>query len=646
MPANKASSALLSRIAQVALREFGRDDLYVAEAPAGMGLSDIHLDLLQQLEEDRLDNAASVARLVEISRIVDCIQAHPQVIATPDQDPGYLSDVFPQLIKNVEFFSAPLSGSERQRYEQAQKILFEAPPFLKTPVYQEFCILRAELEKKDVALAEMRRDLQDRQSPEERRMLESEIEGLNQLMVEKREALEAIDRCHGFRDAEEIVDNAERRIDDIPASIRSVLDTMELFQITDPISNVTHVSCSFFPSHLAEDNWTPLKLTREDIARSEGEDDNTTSDPDEIDDREIDTIELEVQTVVCERPWLWPALFENRRWDWAAPSPPISTGNEGGSEEDLIPAYIHALIFARNLTVKAQLSTELPRNREAVKVRPTSSLLMRAVTPVVTEPRRHVTTIARHFTADNVTPLISRNMVMPAIVRAHPVGPAVARQPSRTARFSRVGVAIVRPGIIRNLAAKGCVVDEHGRGIYKATVRLESNAGQRRTMTGRDGGFTFPTIAQGRYRVHVEKAGFTPVNGAITVPQTTPQTIRMSQAVSCQVMVRLQLDGGQPFVGDVKVLIQNGNGRRLESMDERSEAIFSLPPGSFTISVTSPQAEQISPPSRTIRLSADRGKHPTLTFTVSPAPMLRNPKVQLLGYVIRRVQCSPNPERR
>ena len=58
MSTNRASSALLSRIAEAALKESVRGDLYVAQAPAGMGLGDAHLDLLQELELDRSNDAA------------------------------------------------------------------------------------------------------------------------------------------------------------------------------------------------------------------------------------------------------------------------------------------------------------------------------------------------------------------------------------------------------------------------------------------------------------------------------------------------------------------------------------------------------------------------------------------------------------
>jgi hypothetical protein len=671
MSTTRASAALLSRIAQAALKEFGRDDLDVAQAPAGMALGALHIDLLQELELDRLEDPASVARLIEISRIVDCIQVHPGVMTTPNQDPEYLSDVFPRLIKNVEFVTAPLSDDNRRQYEQAQAILFEAPPFLKTQAYQEFCLLRADLEKKDVVLAEMRQTLQHLDTPEERSTLESELAALEQVCTEQREVLEALDRTHSFRAAEAIVDKAERRIDEIPESIRVALDTMELFQLTDPSTNDTHVGCSFFPSHLAEDNWAPLKLTRADIERGEQDSNDTSSDPDELDDSEIDSIELEVQTLVCERPWLWSPLFENRHWDWRTPSEPISTGSGDGGAGELIPAYIHALIFGRNLTVRGQPASRSRVLRVAEKtLQPTATLLMRAIKPVsqlsqtVSAPRAMAVngSVSTPQAMTRVAPLVRRSTVTPTVVRARPVGPAVVRTPRGSSSAPSTATAsaalsalvqrvsplrlVLRPGIIRKLTVKGRVVDEQGHGIYQATVTLEGQVGRRRVITGRDGSFSCPTIDQGRYRLQVEKAGFATVQGAVTVPQNAPQTIRMRQVASCQVLVRLieQVDGAQrPFDGAAKVVIQDARSRRLESMDGRSQASFSLPPGDFTFVVTSTEAEQISPARASVTLRVGGQASQTLTFTIQPAPMLRNPEVQLLGFVCRRVPLSPAP---
>lgn len=675
MSTTKASSALLSRIAEAVLKELNRDDLYVAQAPAGMALGDAHLNLLQQLEMDRLGDPASVARLVEMSRIVDCIQTQTEMVTTPDQGPRYLSEVFPRLVKNVQFAAAPLSDGDQRNYEQALALLYEEPPFLKTPAYQEFCILRSNLEKKDLALTEIRLNLQRQESPEEQDALESELADLQELCTEMQEALEAMNHVHHFNEAEAVVAAAERRIDEVPASILTTLDTMELFEIAEPIPpNDKHVCCSFFPSHLSEDNWAPLKLSRADIQRGEDNGENATSNPEELDDSDIESIEVEIQTLVCERPWLWTPLFENQHWDWRSPSEPVSNGSADSGETELIPAYIHALIFARNLTVKGKTSAQSQvKLTAAMEFQPTANLLMRAINPVkdtsLLRPANPATrllsvnpSLSASISTASAAPAVKRSTVIPALMLAHPSGPAVSRLPSVARPPVSSGAPspvrpgtlqgfpshmILRPGVIRPLIARGRVVDQEGNGIYQASVNLEGNSGSRSIRTGPDGGFTFPTINHGRYPVSVVKAGFETASGSITVPQATLQTITMKRTASCQVQVRLIEHGDgaeQPFTGAAKVHIQSTDYNRVESMDGRAEANFPLTPGDFNITVTSPESEQISPSSVRVSLRDGGQASQTLTFTVQPAPMLRNPDVQLLGFVCRRVPRCPNPK--
>jgi hypothetical protein len=211
---------------------------------------------------------------------------------------------------------------------------------------------------------------------------------------------------------------------------------------------------------------------------------------------------------------------------------------------------------------------------------------------------------------------------------------------------------VLRPGVLSKLTAKGRVVDRQGQAIYRASVTLRTNRGSRRVTTGRNGAFTFATMESGRYKVHVAKAGFTAVNGSLTVPQTKPLTIRMRQSTSSRSQVRVRLMeqvGGEqrPFSGPAKVLIQTGTTgtrRQLASMDGRSEAIFTLPSGNVTVSVTSPAAQRISPTKAEIRLHTSRETPHTLTFTIHTALTISNPDPKVLGFVCRKIPRSPDPQ--
>jgi hypothetical protein len=664
MSNNKASSALLLRIAGAALKEFRQDDLYVAQTPAGIALSDAHLTLLQELELDRLKDPSSVARLVELSQIVDCIQDSVDQIKTPAQSPAYLSDVFPRLINNVEFLPAPLSADDRRQYDQAKAILFEDPPFLKTAAYQEFCILRSELEKKEVVLAEMKLNLKRMVSSAEKAALESEVADLAKLCAEKKEALDAMDRTNSFSSAEAIIDKAERRLDEMPASVHTALDTMELLKITNPITNETHVACSFFPSQLSEDNWVPLKLSPEDIAARTDDGEKPAEGSEDIDDKDIESIELEIQTVVCERPWLWSALFNNQHWKWQVSSKPIATGKMPAGDTSLIPAYIHGLIFARNLMIKCKSSAPTHLNFSRISVRPTTGFLMRAITPMKLTALPSTTPLTMKPTVIPITrkpPMLARSAVSSAVVRKLPVGPAIAplkrpispiattvvNRPVATSigtKLMPIGGIVLRPGIFSKLFARGRVVDNKGQGIYQATVTLMTSVGERRITTGSDGSFTFSSLDFGRYAVSVSKSGFTDVKGTISVPQAAPLTIQMNQSATCEVRVRLleEIAGKQqPFTAGVKLLIRSATSIRLESIEGRSEASFFLQPGSYTISATSPLVTQISPAQANIVLQQGQTTPATLTFSVSRAMTISNPEIQVLGFLCRKIPRSP-----
>ena len=59
------SKVLLAGVTRAVVAEFSRDDLYVAEPPAGVALGQAHLDVLRMLAEDRIDDPGAVTRLLE-----------------------------------------------------------------------------------------------------------------------------------------------------------------------------------------------------------------------------------------------------------------------------------------------------------------------------------------------------------------------------------------------------------------------------------------------------------------------------------------------------------------------------------------------------------------------------------------------------
>lgn len=679
MSTQKASKALLSRLAETVLTEFAQEDLYVAQAPAGLILGEEHFEVLQQLEADRLSDPASVARLVELSRIVDCIQVDRETIATPDTAPGYLSDAFTRIVDNVEFKQAPLTAEQQRRYQQAQTLLFEDPPFIKHPPYQEFCLLRADVEKKDVVLAEMRYNLKALEPSAEKDVLKDEIATFEALVKEQQEALDALDRVYSFRAAEAIIDAAEREIDEVPTTVRHMLDAIELFQITDPISNATHVACNFSPAYLSEDNWIPLKLTGEEIAKWQADGDAHSSG---LDDSEIESITLDVQTVICYRPWLWAALFKNQHWHWRSPAQPVSTGGTPASGQ--IPAYVYGLVFARNLVVKGRISAR--QQFEQVSLKPmsfqmSSDLLTRAISPAQLKPvnlslnpspvtlsnSRLKTAVA----TGRVAPLISRRAIQPALMQ-----PALSRSAQlSTSSINRDAIRLdaatlkqsaqvrpIRTNIPSSLVnrveliqresfsapARAQVVDMQGQGIYQANVRIRTQTGDRQALTGNTGHFA-TRLTPGRYEVFVQKAGFAAASGMITVPQKgTPPVIQMKpQVTEGELVIYLKEESSgqqQPFTGSAKVVIEGNNSQQIMMAENQHRLRASLKPGQYTVTVVSETADQILPAAKQtvdVRPSSGSSRVDSVMFRLVSAPKIVNPDIQLLGVICRQVPACP-----
>ncbi len=665
MATNRASQALLSRIADLVVRELDRDDLFVAQAPAQVGLSDAHLTLLQQLEQDRLTDVASVARLVELSRMVDCIQDRSGNVTLPTHDPRYLSDTFQQVINNVTFHNAALSPADQQRYEQAVAQLYEDYPLLKKAAYDEFCTLRITVEKTDIVLLEIRQNLRQITDADARALLESELAERERLHVEQQQLLAALDQAHRYRAAEAIIAAATRTIDQVPSSVRIMLETIELLTIQDPITHDAHVACSFIPDHLGQDHWAPLRLTKQEIMQTSPATGTTTDAPATLDETMIDSIELEVQTILCERPWFWSALFENSHWGWLTPSDPISTGEAVGGAAELIPAYIDGLIFARNVKIKGQPSAEAHFRTVNLNGGSGTDLLLRTLRPLDLQlggsliGDRLKVVPPKILDPGVLQPLKSPVLIRPDVfdlARKRPFG----RSEKTTELLGIDNLAVVDPKLINSPWIKqkslflqvaflattvtGQVVDEAGNGIYQANVTVTLPTGARQLLTDQEGRFTL-TLSKGAYPLQLEKVGFVTSQSTLTVPHTTPPPpLVMYPAHVCPLRIQLlaRVDGAvRPFTGEAKLVIRGDHYERIEVMQGQTEREFKLPAGHFAVTVVSSDATQIALASQTVTLAPSAGAAPLLTYTILPAPILSNPAVQLIGFICRKVPKCP-----
>jgi hypothetical protein len=73
-------------------------------------------------------------------------------------------------------------------------------------------------------------------------------------------------------------------------------------------------------------------------------------------DVDVSNLSLELARVEVMRPWLEPLVFENRAWRWPDDREPLSDGEEPPNGS--LPAYVTAIVFARNLEIELEESSE------------------------------------------------------------------------------------------------------------------------------------------------------------------------------------------------------------------------------------------------------------------------------------------------
>ncbi|WOD39755.1 hypothetical protein [Nodosilinea sp. E11] len=139
---------------------------------------------------------------------------------------------------------------------------------------------------------------------------------------------------------------------------------------------------SFSPMNALESgSWQTFNLTRDEVnlmvktapaeLRSRLAAELQTSD--------IESISLEFSSAAIVRTWLDSDLFKARFWRFIDRSRQLSNGNTPPAGQ--CPAYVSAVVFARNITVKRRVQAPAP-------IPPTTSNPSSPVKPVVIGPRR------------------------------------------------------------------------------------------------------------------------------------------------------------------------------------------------------------------------------------------------------------------
>lgn len=137
----------------------------------------------------------------------------------------------------------------------------------------------------------------------------------------------------------------------------------------DPVSNMPYAPTAFSPTDLFAKDWPTFHLSKDEIAQL------TQSAPAEL--RNIFASEVGASTITslsfqfCSaalvRPWFYTDVFKARFWKFREGTPPLSDG--AAPPQGCWPAYISAVVFARNIVETTQNATQ-PQQLQAFVVSP------------------------------------------------------------------------------------------------------------------------------------------------------------------------------------------------------------------------------------------------------------------------------------
>jgi len=136
---------------------------------------------------------------------------------------------------------------------------------------------------------------------------------------------------------------------------------------TDPVSNMQYAPTLFSPADLFTSDWPTFQLSTDEIKqlastapnelRNVFSSGNSTSS--------VTSLSFQFRSAALVRSWLNTDVFKTRFWKFRDGTPPLSDG--AAPPQGSWPAYISAVVFARNIVVTMQ-NTPQPQSFPALAV--------------------------------------------------------------------------------------------------------------------------------------------------------------------------------------------------------------------------------------------------------------------------------------
>jgi hypothetical protein len=297
--------------------------------------------------------AQDLADQSEFARITNCI---PRGVLAPAFTEEYLWDVYGEVLQTKVLASGTMSEGERLEYDKAMAFLYVPDADgLRRPsaALIAYCQHRdawfkAQEQYKaaeqtaappsDPAIQARWRDTDEPRLREA--VMQAEQAWLTAGQRARVEAAQQIEQTYAARDP-------ALKWTEWQTSFMADLDTQ-----TDT-ANIGYAPTGVSPYDLFDAGpWPPFTLTRDEMMRL------VPQAPAELlailgagaGTPDIESVSFEFRSVALTRPWFEPRLFKSRFWRLAAGAEPLSDG--GTPPKGRCPAYVSALVFARNVVVQ------------------------------------------------------------------------------------------------------------------------------------------------------------------------------------------------------------------------------------------------------------------------------------------------------
>ncbi len=302
-----------------------------------------------------------LAAMSEFARITNAI---PRGAIAPQAEDEYLWDIYGDVLESAQIADGDLSPVEAARYEQARTVLYTRSPegllsdsdvVRHYKQHRDAHIAALEHYKNEQCTAEASEDVatQNRWRDEEEPRLRREIQHL-----------EAQWRTEGLKAEVEEAEQVERACASrAPALIWDAWKTsfMDDLDTQTDTNLINYAVTGFAPYDCLDDAWPRFTLNRAEMNQL------VTEAPRELvdvlgssADEDIQRVSFEYRLVAVTRHWFRSALFKSRIWRLRDGDEPLSEGAD--LSRGRCPAYVTAIVFARNMNVERAPHVSPPRS--------------------------------------------------------------------------------------------------------------------------------------------------------------------------------------------------------------------------------------------------------------------------------------------